>query len=103
MKPSEILRRVKANPDKECGICTNYTLNSGNWGYCILEIHMDKYLINFHHWEHFSGVNKYPIPAHIGAGRAYETLNKWDRRTKYGQLRWQLLDWLIEQFEAKGA
>lgn len=103
MKPSEILRNIKANPEKAYGICTNYYSNIGVWDIEILNIHMVEHGISFKDWEHFSASERYPVPAHIDARKAYETFDKWSKKSKYGQLRWQLLDWLIEQFEAKGA
>lgn len=101
MKPSEILRKIKANPDKGFGICSNF-----KWGIrgsirCLFTI-MKQYDIDFSQWENFSGDYEYPIPSN-NPKFAYNNFDKWSKKSKYGQLRWQLLDWLIEQFEAKGA
>lgn len=57
-------------------------------------------------WPHYSGMYGFPVPhprsKHPGAAaKIYlhpRTLH-WSRRTKYGRLRWALLDWLIEQLE----
>jgi hypothetical protein len=103
MKPSKILRNIKANPDKDFGICTNYHLINGQCNPDILIMDMAEQGISFKDWKHFSGSLRYPVPAHIDAEKAYDNFDRWSKKSKYGQLRWQLLDWLIEQFEAKGA
>lgn len=103
MKPSEILRKIKLDSKNPCGICHNYYEHTGHFDPEILNVHMAKHGISFKDWEHFSGLEDYPVPAHIDANRAYETFDKWSKKTKYGQLRWQLLDWLIKEFEKKGA
>lgn len=51
-------------------------------------------------WPKFSGCTAYPIR---GSWRAYDEakLNDtlWDRDTDYGALRWELLEWLIEELQ----
>lgn len=55
-------------------------------------------------WPHFSGEDRYPVPP-IKEGqtpasafnRGVEVCNNWNKRTKYGRLRWELLDFLIDQ------
>lgn len=57
-------------------------------------------------WPKYSGHYDYPVPA-ITEGASpkaefHDSLHElWDRNTEYGALRWELLDWLIEQPEAK--
>ena len=46
-------------------------------------------------WPKYSGDFIYPIP---GGGMAYDNHRaKWDRTTEYGRLRWELLDWIIQE------
>lgn len=103
MKPSEILKLIKAgiNLDKNCGICSNFTWCMDGSAKELITI-MEQYDIDFNDWENFSGDYEYPVPSN-NPSFAYWHFDKWSKKTKYGQLRWQLLDWLIEQFEAKGA
>lgn len=57
----------------------------------------------FKTWPKFSGNSRYPIRSSIRKPPSYSFLkgvekgNNWDKRTKYGRLRWELLDFLIEQ------
>lgn len=61
------------------------------------------------HWPKFSGCSVYPIKvpkADIGKFRNYYSYAGsrnllWDKRTEYGRLRYELLDFLIEKFEAE--
>lgn len=53
-------------------------------------------------WEHHSGDLKYPVPYPVAVCPrfAYEdTTDYWDKSTEYGQLRYELLDYLIERVE----
>ncbi len=100
MKPSEILKKIKIERTEAYGICHNFYVKTGfdlN-----LDLIMVKHGISYDQWEHFSGRYMYPVPAK-DPKTAYLIFNKWSKRSKYGKMRWQLLDWLIEQFEAKGA
>lgn len=51
-------------------------------------------------WPKFSGNPNYPIN---GGARAYNKAKSstalWDRNTDYGILRWELLEWLIEELQ----
>lgn len=112
MKPSEILRDIKRGKyDAIYGICNSFLYHPESSGLLIGA--MNRYNISFKNWPHFSGCYHYPIQSSINMPKgmryynsheyAYEYLDKWSKRSKYGKLRWDLLDWLIEQFEAKGA
>ena len=54
-------------------------------------------------WPKFSGNPRFPIPSPDTGppGSAFyqgvDEGTNWDKRTKYGRLRWELLDFLIEQ------
>ena len=51
-------------------------------------------------WTRFSGDINFPVPSSREGGCpvvAYsEAKSLWNKRTKYGRLRWELLDFLIE-------
>ena len=98
MKPSKVLRNIKENQFINYGICGNFDFKYRYSLFFCMKAHS----ISFNQWEHFSGSYAFPVPAQNPAV-AYSRFNKWSKKSKYGQLRWQLLDWLIEQFEAKGA
>lgn len=54
-------------------------------------------------WPKHSGVSEFPICVH-GPNPMKEymaCLNMWDQNTKYGQLRWELLEWLINKLESE--
>lgn len=46
-------------------------------------------------WPKHSGDWYFPIPGGVDA--FYNCPDKWDRSTEYGRLRWELLDFLIEE------
>lgn len=98
MKPSEVLKKIKAKRDTNAGICSNFKFNSP---YSLITC-MNKHGISFDQWEHFSGNYSFPVPARYPE-TAFYLFDKWSMRSKYGKMRWLLLDWLIEQFELKGA
>lgn len=80
--------RVKAGElDKpECGICHNATVISGRWVYTLVG-----YLSQG--WDKYSGNRTYPVPYKVG------DTDKWTG--EYGQLRYELLDFLIEELTKK--
>lgn len=111
------LRKIRENgPQKRgSGICWNLELVLRD----VVKASADRedvlaeFKLLCHHWPLFSGSPTYPIVdrklvldclhkdmsrqaamQYDGANR-YRTM--WDRRYRYGKLRWQLLDWAIEQ------
>ena len=54
-------------------------------------------------WPKHSGVTEFPICAYgISPMREFTNcFNMWDPDTPYGQLRWELLEWLINKLERK--
>lgn len=59
-------------------------------------------------WPGSSGHANFPVPANrtdTSSKAAYHkyvesnTKQMWDRDTEYGQLRWELLEWLIEELQ----
>lgn len=69
------------------GICTHTYLS---------ELTGEKY---FPTWVHFSGDKKFPVPHNKEScpETAYTFYDLWDKRTKYGRLRWHLVDHLITE------
>ena len=62
----------------------------------------------FRQWPKFSGVDKYPVPSTKKVYTAKEQFTmagdtKWDKRTKYGRLRWELLDFITKEMYKKVA
>ena len=54
-------------------------------------------------WPKHSGVTEFPICVY-GVDPMKEYMgcyDKWDRKTEYGRLRWELLEWLIEKLESE--
>lgn len=87
--------RIGLIPRKNFGICLNLDLKLPNF---------NSYQLYpaFKSWEHFSGNERYPIPStnsQISAECQYaHTENKWDAKTEYVRLRYELLDHLINYF-----
>lgn len=95
---------------KSCGICRNAQVLSG-----LERDEVNSWLhTQFKAWPHFSGYDDYPIKSgdsytgHRGAYTGHRgAYNKacavgtlWDRDTRYGRARYQLLDFLIQRAEA---
>ena len=54
-------------------------------------------------WPKHSGVTEFPICAY-GVSPMKEfvaCMDTWNQKTPYGQLRWELLEWLIEKLESE--
>ena len=111
MNPSEVLKQIRANPDTSVGICANY-VQVAEKHTPIVPFDLDPLFVL---WEHFSGFTPYPIPAttvkeqevpmllsaqEFQYERAFNSRQLWDKRTKYGQLRHELLDHLIDWSQA---
>lgn len=47
-------------------------------------------------WQYKSGSCNYPVPHELltPSGAYYNTVDLWDRRTKYGRRRWELLEFI---------
>ena len=100
----EALRYVKkAGPvDSMAGICLNVELLIGlARTHSILSVSKG--------WPHYSGRESYPVPAPprrdvhdaraFYAGSQREKNGLWRRSQWYGRKRWELLDYLIQQYE----
>jgi len=55
----------------------------------------------FESWPKYSGRYVFPITIKdFDAGDLYvNTINQWDKSTEYGQLRWELVDHMINEIE----
>jgi hypothetical protein len=106
MKPSEILKDIKKKPHNPlAGICFNFEWHENNFLNKDLDAVLMQYEIFISGWPNYSGIKRYPVPhtKYKDPEMAYANCNKWSKSSKYGRMRWELLDWLIEQFESKGA
>lgn len=53
-------------------------------------------------WEYFSGNPSFPVPSTaMSPAIAYWKCKRWSKKSQYGQMRFKLLDYLIEQTELK--
>lgn len=51
-------------------------------------------------WKHHSGDVDYPVPGPETKGAwTLSHYNKWNKNTRHGRLRWQLLNYLIKKLE----
>ena len=53
-------------------------------------------------WPKFSGQRNFPVPSphkSVSHGGAYFKYNRWSKKSKYGQLRYELLDFVITTIE----
>lgn len=94
----EALKQIKKRPTPGLGICHQLVLrrsdkNADYW--------CSKLQGLFCRWPQFSGSADFPVPHPTeSACIAYgSTQNMWDRRTKYGQARWDLLEFCISELE----
>lgn len=55
----------------------------------------------FFRWPKYSGSPQFPVPP--GYTAYMDIIDCWDRDTEYGQLRWELLDFLIEELKKEQA
>lgn len=105
--PSVVLKQLISTHTNVFGICKNFENTCGR----DLDVVMRYWEISYADWPGFSGSLAYPVkgvgvrsePDNDARVTYHDTPNKWDRRTKYGKARYALLNWLIEQFEEKGA
>ena len=75
----------------DCGLCTNF----------FIELPRNYLESMFECWEHYSGEHNYPVPPTKTVQETPEYMydncyNFYDRCTKYGRLRWKLIDHCIE-------
>lgn len=94
----EVLKQIKKRPTPGFGICHQLArkrsdANADYWRRKLQGL--------FRRWPQFSGSADFPVPhptepACIAYG---STQNMWDRRTKYGRARWDLLEFCVSELE----
>lgn len=83
------LKQLHARGGSKCGICHSV-------GY---QHELDLIQL-FKRWPKYSGSIVFPMPGGMYAYNEASLNNTlWDRNTEYGQLRWELLEWLIEELQ----
>lgn len=104
-----VLRRLRdeGKQDKEYGICQN--------AYDLLHNDKETHLLwdadpkeaadimddLMPEWPKASNTIGFPVPGGVNAYQeAADKGTLWSKRTKYGKLRWELLNWLIEKCES---
>lgn len=91
----DLLKEIRKQP-ANTGICSQRQIQSlGRDAYRLLLTFMTM-------WPKYSGTKHYPI--RVSEDKCpvltyHMCKNMWSRRSKYGLLRWELLDWLIERPE----
>ena len=94
----EALKQVHKQPMPRAGICHQLELRRRDED---ADYWLCKIRGLFRKWPKFSGIIDYPVPHPTESPCvAYaETVDMWDRRTEYGQARWDLLDFCISELE----
>lgn len=92
------LRNLRDNPSKikkYHGICKNLKDEELEAEFSVLAIQ----------WPKSSGSLSFPVPhpkyPNDPIEGYYAAVNIWDRRTAYGKLRWELLNWAIATLESR--
>lgn len=105
MKVYEALEHIKKNgPYLDAGICHNFHDR-------ILDMNREEYRYlydkwetlhkkAFKEWKNFSGDVHYPIEGNM-MEYASARYVRWNKESRYGTLRWELLDHLIAWFKEK--
>lgn len=88
------LESMPINFKSNMGLCANFLVWLPNH-------YVDRM---FEDWEHFSGDVQYPVPScdiGLNSAQAYTSgINRYDRTTKYGKLRWKLVAHCIKYMNA---
>ena len=98
------LRQLKSGkvPDRMDGICANIDLilRSRNADRYIWSEVYDRVVRD---WEYFSGDEYYPVPSpdnRFSHEQYFDRChNLWDRRSKYGKMRYKFLDYMIDKVQ----
>lgn len=98
-KMLEALKQIREQPNPRIGIC--YQLAAQSCSDENVDYWHSKLQGLFRRWPQFSGSADFPVPHPTELARvAYSsTQNMWDRRTKYGRARWDLLEFCISELE----
>lgn len=92
------LKQTRERPAPRFGICHQLALHRSDEN---TDYWRSKLRGLFRRWPQFSGSADFPVPHPTEpACIAYNsTQNMWDRRTKYGQARWDLLEFCISELK----
>lgn len=90
------------NYSETCGICHAMTSYFYDTGIQFIPDVVYKRLYCFYEkWPHYSGSKAYPVPHPKGEEIGYDLRkNFWSKRSKYGKLRWDLVNFMIKELEA---
>jgi hypothetical protein len=101
------LREDAGTLDKGCGICgavtayTNQMVEEDRMTRAEQRRVLEQMRDLFPRWPSFSGNTCYPVPSCASGAKPGEMYHHrsdryalWDRETVYGQMRWQLVDWM---------
>ena len=94
----EALKKIREWPAPRFGICQQLALRLSDES---ADYWRSKLQGLFRRWPQFSGSADFPVPHPTEpACIAYNsTQNMWNRRTKYGRARWDLLEFCISELE----
>lgn len=95
----EALKQIREQPNPRIGIC--HQLDAQSCSDESADYWRSRLRGLFRRWPQFSGNADFPVPHPTKpACIAYNsTQNMWDRRTKYGRARWDLLEFCISELE----
>lgn len=82
----------------------NYPSRGNRFGICRLVAVEHRHICRsfWVNWKHYSGIPSFPVPSSaMSPEKAYWKCERWSKKSKYGQMRFKLLDYLIEQTELK--
>lgn len=97
----EVLEHIrKHGPHETWGICGNVRRVAGSLRLPIGSIELGGIYDVFTEWPKFSGDPGHPIPGGPNVYWLAKYAGKlWDKNTEYGALRWELLDFCIEELK----
>ena len=100
IKVLDALEKLKKGdvPNTQTGICGNIGDHLPNVNNRAIQFMVGKLAAN---WEHYSGTPQFPIPSSYKGVSDHDmfmrTENMWSKKSKYGKLRWDLLDHLVNE------
>lgn len=97
----DALRAIQRNPEPDIGICGQVGAQlAGQMPQTLLAVGPLLFTL-FKRWPKYSGLKYFPIPDNCRFPEDAYLNNKafWDRNTSYGALRWELLEFCIDQLE----
>lgn len=94
----EALKQIREQPNPRIGICHQLALRCSDES---ADYWRSKLRGLFREWPQFSGNADFPVPhpTELACIAYNSTQNMWNRRTKYGRARWDLLEFCISELE----